>query len=93
VTSAAQIEAAKLVAIQAVCSALQDDGFWSISFPDFANHFLKDIFVGLVVNAILQGEIDGMVLAFCDANVMNIARAGEEFSAVVLRVSICPKKS
>jgi hypothetical protein len=58
VTGTAQVEAAEFVAIEAVCSALQDNGFWSISFHDLVNHFLEDVFIGLVVDAVLEWEID-----------------------------------
>jgi len=48
----------KYVSTQAIRSTLQDNSIRTIIFHDFANYFLEDIFVGLVVDAVLQREID-----------------------------------
>jgi hypothetical protein len=80
VSRTAQIEAAEFVTIQAVCSTLQDYGLRAIVLHNFADHCLANVFVGFVVNAVLQWKIDGMILAFVDADITNFASAREELS-------------
>jgi hypothetical protein len=48
----------KYVSTQAIRSTLQDNRIRTKIFHDFANYFLEDIFVGLVVDTVLQREID-----------------------------------
>ncbi len=73
----AQIEAAQPVARQAVAAALQHNRLGPVPLHDAADDGLEDVLVGPVVDAVAQGEVDGVVFAVADADVAQLARAGE----------------
>lgn len=80
--STAQVETAEFVTIQAICSALQYDSFWAIILHDLADHALENVFIRLVVDAVIQRNVDCVILAFGNTNIPKFASAREEFSTV-----------
>lgn len=83
--SHAQVEAAQAVARKAVTAALEDHCLGLVVGHDGLNDRLKDGLVRGVVDAIAQGEVDGVVLAVANANVAQLASAGEVFAILVER--------
>ena len=58
-----KVEAPQAITGQTVGTTLKDDSSGCKHFHDLANHRAKDTLVGLVVHAIIQGKVDGIVLS------------------------------
>ena len=65
-----EVEAAQAVAGQRVCAALQDHRARVVKRHDAVNDGLEDELVALVVHAVLQRHVDGVVAPFPVANVL-----------------------
>lgn len=79
----AQIEAAKTITRQTVTTALEDNSLRLEVFHDGADDGLEDGAVGIVVDSIAKGEVDGIILARSDTNVAQLAGTGEVLAVLV----------
>ena len=59
-----EVEAAEAVVAETIGAALQDDGSGTVVFDCGANDGLKEVFVLDVVDAIVEGHVDGVVASW-----------------------------
>jgi hypothetical protein len=64
------VEAAEAIAGERVRAALQDDGRRLVRLHDLGQDRHEDVLVAVVVDAVAQGEIDGVVLPLAGTNVL-----------------------
>ena len=65
-----QIEAAQSVSGKGVSAALEDNSRGLVALHDLGHDGDKDVLVALVVDAVSEGEVDGVVLAFACADIL-----------------------
>ena len=56
-----QVEAAQSVQTQTICSTLEDDGAGSVGFDTGADDLFVEVYVVFVADAVVQGDVDGVV--------------------------------
>mmetsp|Transcript_13112 Transcript_13112/g.28757 ORF Transcript_13112/g.28757 Transcript_13112/m.28757 type:complete len:211 (-) Transcript_13112:538-1170(-) len=78
-----EVEAAQPITGKRIRPALQHDGGGSVHLHDLVQHRLEHCLVGTVVDALLQGHVDTVVLAGFRADVFDIPSAWEEVSVFV----------
>jgi len=79
----AKVETSEPIARQRVSTALQNDGTWSESFHHLGDDGTEDGAEGFVVHAIVEGEVDGIILPLGVANIEDVAGAGEILTELV----------
>lgn len=67
-----QVETAKTVTSQTVCSTLEQYGIWSEIFHNFVDDWLKDVDERLVVESFIKWEVDGMILPSILADIFDV---------------------
>ena len=80
-----EVEAAEAVARQRVGAALQHDGVGLIELHHLGHDRLKDGVVDVVVDAVAERKVDGVVLALAGADVAQVAGAREVLAVLVER--------
>ena len=83
VASDAEVEATEPIAGQRVGTALQHDGTGGEALHDLADDGPEDGAEGVVVHAVVEGEVDGVVLSVGVANVEDVAGTREVFAELV----------
>ena len=83
VAADAEVEAPEAVAGQGVGPALQHDGAGGEPLHDLADDGPEDGAEGVVVHAVVEGEVDGVVLAVGVAHVEDVAGAREVLAELV----------
>ena len=83
VASDAEVEATEPIAGQRVGTALQHDGAGGEALHDLADDGPEDGAEGVVVHAVGEGDVDGVVLSVGVANVEDVAGAWEVFAELV----------
>lgn len=82
-----QVEAAETVAAEGVGTALEDDGARSVDFDAGADDVAEELDVGFVVDAVVEGDVDGVVGARVEGmggpRAVEATGAGEEVVLVV----------
>mmetsp|Transcript_17029 Transcript_17029/g.34450 ORF Transcript_17029/g.34450 Transcript_17029/m.34450 type:complete len:267 (-) Transcript_17029:424-1224(-) len=78
-----EVEAAESVPSEGIGAALQDDGTRLVALHDARDDGLEDGLVRGVVHAVLEREVDGIVLALRGAYVLDVARAWEVLAEFV----------
>lgn len=82
-----EVEAAQAVAAEAVGAALQDDGAGAVGVDAGADDVFEELDVGFVVDAVVEGHVEGVVGAWVErvrrAGAVQAAGAGEEVVLVV----------
>lgn len=64
---------------------MEHDGFGAVVVHDGFDDWFEDVFVGPVVNAIAEGEIDGVVFALADTDIAELTGTREIFAVFVKR--------
>mmetsp|Transcript_21127 Transcript_21127/g.35286 ORF Transcript_21127/g.35286 Transcript_21127/m.35286 type:complete len:256 (-) Transcript_21127:392-1159(-) len=72
VTLDREIEAAETVSGKRICSALHDDGLRFVNLDDLGDDGLEDAFVRFVIDSIFQWEVDRVILALSDSNILDV---------------------
>jgi hypothetical protein len=85
VATHAQIEATKTVAGETITTTLENDCLWLVILHDGLDDRLEDRVVCGVIDAIAQGEVDGIVLAVANADIAELAGAREVFAILMER--------
>jgi hypothetical protein len=80
-----EVEDAEAVARERVCPALEDDGARAVNLHDLPDDRLEDALLAHVVDAVVEGEVDGVVLPRARADVAERARPGEKVAELVKR--------
>ena len=83
VASDAEVEATEPIPGQRVGTALQNDGTGGEALHDLADDGTEDGAEGVVVHAVVEGEVDGVVLPVGVAHVEDVAGAREVFAELV----------
>ena len=82
-----QVEAAETVAAEGVGTALKDDGAGAVDFDAGADDVAEELDVGFVVDAVVEGDVDGVVGAWVEGmrgpRAVEATGAGEEVILVV----------
>ena len=79
----AKVEASEPIARQRVGTALQNDGTGGEPLHHLRDDGTEDGAEGFVVHAVVEGEVDGIVLPLGVANVEDVAGAGEVLAELV----------
>mmetsp|Transcript_30120 Transcript_30120/g.94491 ORF Transcript_30120/g.94491 Transcript_30120/m.94491 type:complete len:359 (+) Transcript_30120:185-1261(+) len=80
-----QVEAAEPVAAERVGAALQHERAGAVEVHHLLHHRLEQPLVRVVVHPVAQRHVDRVVLARPDADVLDVAGAGEEEVAVLVK--------
>ena len=80
-----KVEASQPISRQRVTSALKDNSSWLIVLHDAIDHRLEDALVAVVVDAVAEWEVDGVVLSVAYADVSKFAGAREVLAVLVER--------
>jgi len=61
-----EVKAAQAVAAEGVCAALQNDGARAVGLDGGANDFLEELDVGVVIDPVVEGHVEGVVSAWVE---------------------------
>ena len=75
-----QVETSQTVTRQTITTTLKDDSLWAVPFHNMFDNWFKDAFIGNVIYAISEREVDRIILPCADTNVTQFAGPGEVFS-------------
>jgi hypothetical protein len=78
-----QIETPQSISTQGIGSTLENHSTWSKNFHDFANDWSENGLETDIVHPVIQGEVDGVILALSVANIENVSSARKVFSKLV----------
>ena len=84
-TAHGKVEASQSVSGKRVTSALKDNGSRLVVFHDAVDHRLEDALVAVVVDAVAEREVNGVVLSVAHADIPKFAGAREVLSVLVER--------
>ena len=73
-----EVEAAKPVTCQGVCSTLKHNGRGSVDLHHFRHYRLEYHLIGFIVDAITQRKIDSIVLAPFSTNILFVNGKGRQ---------------
>jgi len=82
-----KVKATKTIARQAISTTLENYSLRLIIGHDGLNDRLKDGLVCRIINAVPQGEVDGIVLASANTNVAKLTGPWKVFAVLVERDS------
>mmetsp|Transcript_36157 Transcript_36157/g.116436 ORF Transcript_36157/g.116436 Transcript_36157/m.116436 type:complete len:332 (+) Transcript_36157:111-1106(+) len=85
VAAVGQVKAAEPVARERVGAALQDERAGAVEAHHLLHHRLEQPLVRVVVHPVAQRHVDRVVLARPDADVLDVAGAGKEEVAVLVK--------
>lgn len=82
-TSHTEIEASQPIARQRITTALEDNSLGLVVFHDGIDDGLKEAPVALVIDTIAERDVDSVVLTSTNADVAELAGAGEVLAIFV----------
>jgi hypothetical protein len=85
VTLHTQIEATQTISRQTVTTALQNNSIGRVELHDAGNDGLEHRLVRGVIDAVSEGEIDGIVFALADTNVAQLTSSWKVLAVLVER--------
>ena len=71
------VETTKTVSAETVCATLEQNSFRSETMDDFLYYGLEDADETFVIHALIEREVDGMVLSLFETHVVDVAGARE----------------